>query len=82
MPAFAIETVLVIAYFSLSDTKTPIFTGIICVIINITITWILLQYAGYLGIAWGLVASKSLKVIVLLYLLRNKFKRHQLSHEQ
>jgi murein biosynthesis integral membrane protein MurJ len=78
MPAFAIETVLVIAYFSLSDTKTPIFTGIICVLINMMITWIILQYAGYLGIAWGLVASKSLKVIVLLYLLKNKLK---LNHE-
>jgi murein biosynthesis integral membrane protein MurJ len=78
MPAFAIETVLVIAYFSFSDTKTPIFTGIICVIINIIITWILLQYIGYSGIAWGLVASKSLKVAILLYLLKNKLK---LNHE-
>jgi murein biosynthesis integral membrane protein MurJ len=81
MPAFAVETVLVIAYFSLSDTKTPIFIGIICVIINIMITWILLQYTDYLGIAWGLVISKSLKVIILLYLLKNRFKRTEWKHE-
>jgi len=74
MTAFAIETVLVITYFALSDTKTPILVGIICVIINIIITYILLQHIGYLGIAWGLVISKNLKIIILLYLLKNKFK--------
>jgi len=74
MPAFAIETVLVIAYFSLADIKTPIFVGIICVLLNIMITWILLPYVEYLGIAWSLIISKSLKVLILLYLLKNKFK--------
>jgi murein biosynthesis integral membrane protein MurJ len=77
MPAFAIETVLVIAFFALSDTKTPVFTGIACVIINIAVTWILIQTIGYSGIAWGFVASKSLKVIFLLYLLKNKFQKTQ-----
>lgn len=76
MPAFAIETVLVIAYFALADTKTPVFTGIVCVILNIIITWILLQYIDYLGIAWSFVVSKSLKVIILLYLLKSKFKKY------
>ncbi len=73
MPAFAIETVLVICYFSMADTKTPIFVGIVCVMIHIIITWILVYHMAYLGIAWGLVISKTLKVIILLYLLRYKF---------
>jgi murein biosynthesis integral membrane protein MurJ len=77
MPAFAIETILVIAFFALSDTKIPVFTGIICVIINIMITWILIRYIDYSGIAWGLVVSKNLKVIILLYLLKNKLKRNK-----
>jgi len=74
MPAFAIETVLVIFYFSVADTKTPIFIGILCVIVNIIITWLLVQSFAHLGIAWGLVISKTLKVIILLYLLKYKFE--------
>jgi putative peptidoglycan lipid II flippase len=72
MLAFAIETVLVVAYFAVSDTKTPVFIGIICVIINILITWFLIHYISYSGIAWGLVISKTIKVIILLYLFDNK----------
>ena len=78
MPTFAIETVLVIFYFSIADTKTPVFIGILCVIINIAITWVLVQSFAHLGIAWGLVISKTLKVIILLYLLRYKFKAKQI----
>jgi murein biosynthesis integral membrane protein MurJ len=75
MPAFAVETVLVIFYFSVTDTKTPVFTGIGCVILNIALTWILVRLVGYTGIAWGLAVSKTLKVIILLYLLKYKFNR-------
>jgi murein biosynthesis integral membrane protein MurJ len=75
MPAFAIETVLVIFYFSIADTKTPIFVGIACVIVNIIVTCILVQRVAHLGIAWGLVISKILKVSILLYLLKYKFQQ-------
>jgi murein biosynthesis integral membrane protein MurJ len=77
MPAFAIESVLVIFYFSIADTKTPVFIGILCVIVNIVITWILVQHIAHLGIAWSLVVSKTLKVIILLYLLKYKFNPKQ-----
>jgi murein biosynthesis integral membrane protein MurJ len=77
MPAFAIETVLVVFYFSIADTKTPVFVGIACVIVNIVITWILVHHFAHLGIAWSLVVSKTLKVVILLYLLRYRFKPEQ-----
>lgn len=72
MPAFAIETVLVVFYFSIADTRTPVFVGIGCVLLNLLVTWIGVQYAGYLGIAGSLVISKTVKVILLLYLLKYK----------
>jgi putative peptidoglycan lipid II flippase len=75
MPAFAIETVLVIFYFSVADTRTPVFTGIGCAIFNIALTWILVRLTGHTGIAWGLAVSKTLKVIILLHLLKYKFNR-------
>lgn len=72
MPAFAIETVLVVFYFSIGDTKTPIFIGVVCVVINIFFTWWLIDSTGYLAIASSLVISKTLKVILLLFLLKRK----------
>lgn len=75
VPAFAVETVLVIFYFSLADTRTPVFVGIGCVLLNILVTWIGVGYAGYLGIAGSLVISKTVKVIILLYLLKYKFHK-------
>lgn len=69
---FALETVVVIIYFSFSDTKTPIFTGIICAVLNLIITFILVKPLGSQGIALSLVISKTIKVITLLYLLKRK----------
>lgn len=68
---FAIETILVIYYFAHSNTKTPIFVGILSVIENIILTIILLQFVGYVGIAIALVISKATKNIVLLWLLKD-----------
>ena len=69
---FAIETILVIFYYSKADTKTPVFVGMICVIINILLTWILIQFIGYTGIALAYVTQKSIKNIILLLLLKRK----------
>ena len=71
---FAIETILVIFYYSKADTKTPIFVGILCVIINIILTWIFIQFLGYFGIALAFVIQKVLKNIVLLILLKHKIE--------
>ena len=69
---FAIETILVVFYYSKADTKTPVFVGMICVIINILLTWILIQFMGYTGIALSFVIQKVLKNITLLTLLKKK----------
>jgi putative peptidoglycan lipid II flippase len=71
MVFFAIETILVIYYFAHSNTKTPIFVGILSVIENIILTIILLRFFGYVGIALALVISKATKNIVLLWLLKD-----------
>ena len=69
---FAIETILVVFYFSHEDTRTPVFTGIACVMLNIGLTWFLMGKIGYLGIALALVLSKATKVLFLLFRLKNK----------
>ena len=72
MLAMSVETVLVLFYFANADTKTPIFVGIICVILNIILTYIFIQELDYLGIPLALVISKTVKVLVLLFLLYYK----------
>lgn len=71
---FAIETILVIFYYANADTKTPIFVGIGCVILHVTLAYILIQYIGYIGIALAFVAQKTIKNIILLLLLKRKIQ--------
>jgi peptidoglycan biosynthesis protein MviN/MurJ (putative lipid II flippase) len=71
---FAIETILVIFYYSLADTKTPVFVGMICVVINILLTWLLVNIIGYIGIALAYILQKILKNIILLLLLKHKIR--------
>jgi murein biosynthesis integral membrane protein MurJ len=71
---FAIETILVIFYYSLADTKTPVFVGMICVVINILLTWLLINIIGYIGIALAYILQKILKNIILLLLLKHKIR--------
>lgn len=73
MVFFAVETILVIFYFADSDTKTPIFIGIICAVENIFLTFLLIKVMGYTGIALALSISKATKTIILLLLLTRKF---------
>ncbi|CAA9282985.1 MAG: hypothetical protein AVDCRST_MAG56-4000 [uncultured Cytophagales bacterium] len=71
MVFFALETVLVIFYYANSNTRTPIFVGICCAIGDILLTYIFINTIGYAGIALSLAIAKAVKVIVLLFLLKN-----------
>lgn len=71
--AFAIESILVIYYFSNADTKTPIIVGIVCVILNILMTWSLLDRLGYMAIPFAYVVQKSIKCVWLMVLKRSHF---------
>ena len=72
MTFFAIETILVIFYYANADTKTPVLVGIACTTINILLTWIFIQWIGYTGIALAFVIQKTLKNLILIYLLKHK----------
>jgi putative peptidoglycan lipid II flippase len=69
---FAIETILVVFYFANGDTKTPIFIGVGCVVLNVILTWFFIHIIGYIGIALAFVIQKTLKTIILLILLKKK----------
>ena len=69
---FAIETILVIYYYAIADTRTPVFVGMGCVVLNIILTWIFVNKIGYVAIAWAFVIQEIVKNFILLYLLKNR----------
>ncbi|GGB24179.1 putative lipid II flippase MurJ [Puia dinghuensis] len=70
MVFFSLETILVIFYFANSNTRTPIFWGVVTVIENILLCYIFTSTIGYAGIALALTLSKGTKVIALLSQLK------------
>ncbi len=69
---FSLETLFVHTFFALSDTKTPVIYGISCVILDIVLAIILLKPLSHLGIASAFVISKTVKVVVLGFILNRK----------
>ena len=71
---FSVEMLVVYAFYALSNTKTPVKAGILCVCLNIAVAVILLKPLGYAGIALALVLAKTVKVIILSVILEKKFQ--------
>lgn len=59
-------------YFAHSDTLTPIIVEVLCFVLNIIMILILMRYLSLGGIALATSLSKSIKVGVLLGMLRKK----------
>lgn len=72
LAALSVEGLCVYTFYSLSDTRTPVAVGVLCVLLNIVLATLLVEKMGYLGIAAALVIAKSIKVAVLLVLLHRK----------
>jgi putative peptidoglycan lipid II flippase len=72
LATFAIENLVVCAFFALSDTKTPVRMGILCVVVDIVLAVLLLRPLGYLGIAGAFVLSKTMKIVILTLKLNNR----------
>lgn len=71
----SLEGLCVYSFYSLSDTRTPVVAGILCVLLNIAIAVLLVGPMAYLGIAAALVIAKSVKVMALLTMLRRRLGR-------
>lgn len=69
MIAFALETILVIYLLANARIKLPVIIGIVCVLVDVIITFMLIKPLGYTGIAWGYIISRWIKVLLLVYVL-------------
>jgi putative peptidoglycan lipid II flippase len=70
----SLEPLIVHSFFALSDTKTPVGVGVLCVMLDIFLAFILVRQYAYLGIAGAFFFSKSIKVAVLISLLNKRLK--------
>jgi peptidoglycan biosynthesis protein MviN/MurJ (putative lipid II flippase) len=61
-------------FFVLSDTKTPVKYGILCVFLDIALAIALLKPLGYIGIAGAFVISKTVKIALLGAILNRKLE--------
>ncbi|MBU0597936.1 murein biosynthesis integral membrane protein MurJ [Patescibacteria group bacterium] len=71
---FAQSTIPLLArsFYALKDTKTPVKTGIVSVILNISGALILTRYMGVLGLPLAFTIAGFFNMIILLVLLRKK----------
>ncbi|UCG49947.1 MAG: murein biosynthesis integral membrane protein MurJ [Phycisphaerales bacterium] len=74
LSTLSLETLLVHSFFSLSDTKTPVKFGVLCVFLDIGLAIALLKPLGYYGIAGALVLSKTVKIVILSAILHKRLE--------
>lgn len=72
MIASSMKTLIHRTYYSLQDTKTPMITNFIALILNIVFNFILVKYMAHRGLALATSISSVVTLFYLLYKLREK----------
>lgn len=72
LPAFCCVRSLISAYYSLEDTKTPVFIAVGCLIINGLLGIWLMQFWDHLGLAVAVSVASWVNCLALGFFLRNK----------
>lgn len=67
-----IRDILTRAFYSLSDTKTPMINSSIALILNIVLNLVLIKSMGYVGIALSTSIASILSIILLFRALKKK----------
>lgn len=72
LPAIAVYYVITRTYYSLHDMATPVRVGVIMIILNAVLDYLLMRLLGAPGIALATAIVSSLNVGALLWLLRRR----------
>ena len=79
LPFCAIEAILVQFYFSMSDTKTPVAVGMLCVLLNVLLIFLLIKPLAHCGIALAFTISTTVRVSILYALVQKKIPDFRLA---
>jgi putative peptidoglycan lipid II flippase len=69
--AFGWSRPLIQAFYAQSDTKTPVLVGIVTVLLNLSLGWLLLRFE-VVGLAMTLSISSFMQFFILLFLFKRK----------
>ena len=69
---FAVESLLVYAFYGMADTRTPVAYGVVFVVVDIVLAIALVGRYEYIGIAGALVLAKSMKIVALGWVLSRR----------
>jgi len=84
LPAFISIKILQTIFFAKKDTKTPMITSSICMLLNLLLNLLFIKPFGYLGIVLATIISSFTNLFLLKHLLskNNIFKFSKLLHLQ
>ena len=70
--AYAALRVIVPAFHSLQDTKTPVKVGAIALVVNLVCAFVLMHFLQHLGLALATAISSAVNCLLLLALLKRR----------
>lgn len=79
LPAYVLIKIFTTAFFARKDTKTPLYTGVFSVGLNVAFSLVLMRYFSYVGIALATALSSWVNVSLMAFLLIRK-KQFELTH--
>ncbi|MCP3968136.1 MAG: murein biosynthesis integral membrane protein MurJ [Lentisphaerae bacterium] len=78
IPFFAAVKIILPAYYSRKDMKTPLKISLICIAVNIVLNLLLMKPLAQGGIALATVISAILNIVLLLWLLHRDYRQYEL----
>lgn len=72
LPAYVLVKVLGPAFFARRDTRTPVITGAISMVVNIVLNLILMQFLAHAGLALATALAAWLNVVLLATILARR----------
>jgi putative peptidoglycan lipid II flippase len=69
---YAVVEIATRIFYAMKDTVTPVVAGVIIIVINMVIGYLLLDSLGHVGLAIGLTASTGVEAIILMAVLRRR----------
>ncbi len=68
----SIRLLMIKAFYSMQNTKTPVINGAICIVINIILNIILCRYIAHIGLTMATAISSTLLAVILIYSFNKK----------
>lgn len=70
---YALTEILTRVFYATRDTRTPVVTGVLTVILNLVLCLLFIDTLGYAGLALALSATTSAEAVILMLFLRQRF---------